>query len=115
LKDENSEYSSFGSFSGVWLVLAISGLLCLFARFSYSRLKIAQRNKRLSIRNSDISYHNTLIKLVRYTPDKDYKDESEIIAKIDDENIPSGDNIKLWLCMAHCSSLLGFIFFVLGI
>jgi hypothetical protein len=21
----------------------------------------------------------------------------------------------LWLCMAHCSSLLGFIFFVLGI
>lgn len=114
MKDKNSEYSSFGSFSGVWLVLAASGVLCLFARFSYSRLKLAQRNKRLMIRDKDISYHNTLVKLQNYMPMKD-KNEFEILPKIDDENVLTGNNVKLWLCLVHCSSLLWFIFFVIGI
>lgn len=106
LKDK-SEYWSLENFFWMWLAFAVSALLCLVARVSYSNIRFCQwgllRNFQKHIR---ASYYQL------WSPTED---DTEYLSpqKTDIVNL-SGGNVKIWSNVAHYASLNGLIFFIIG-
>ncbi len=103
-----SEYWPLENFFWMWLAFAISALLCLLARVSYSNIRFCQggllRTFQKHIRTSYYELWSSTVDDTEYlSPQK-----TDIIDL-------SGGNVKIWRSIAYYASLNGLIFFIIGI
>lgn len=109
LQDKNIHPSC--AFYWMWWFFAFSAWMCLFSRFSYANVKLAQ-GKTTRLFQKDV--HEGYYKVVKDNETLIEMNVEFLSPKQVDIIDPSTTNIKLWSFFAKYSNISGIIFFMVG-